>query len=81
MLGNDENVENPDIPDPGEVMKGDINGNGEFDVMDYSLLKRAYFGIYTLNNADVGDINGNGNFDSMDYPLLKRAYFGAYTLS
>ncbi|MBE6691951.1 MAG: hypothetical protein E7586_01290 [Ruminococcaceae bacterium] len=81
VLGNDDKVENPDIPDPDDVMKGDINGNGTLDVMDCSLLKRAYFGIYALDNAEVGDISGNGSIDTMDYPLLKRAYFGAYTIS
>ena len=60
---------------------GDINGNGKIDARDYLLLKRAYFGTYTLNCApEAADINGNGKIDARDYLLLKRAYFGTYTI-
>ena len=59
---------------------GDINGNGKIDARDYLLLKRAYFGTYTLTcNIAVADINGNGKIDARDYLLLKRAYFGTFT--
>ncbi|MBE6691812.1 MAG: hypothetical protein E7586_00575 [Ruminococcaceae bacterium] len=68
----------PVIPDP-EVMKGDVNGNGEIDSIDYAMLKRAYFGIYNVE-ANVGDINGNEEIDSIDYSMLKRVYFGIYQI-
>ena len=60
--------------------KGDVNGNGEIDSMDYVLLKRAYFGTYKLKDISIGDINGNGEIDSMDYVYLRRAYFGTYKI-
>ena len=63
-----------------EYMLGDLNGNDEIDAVDYSLLKRAYFGAYTTDVA-IGDINGNDEIDAVDYSLLKRAYFGAYALN
>ena len=67
-------------PDPTYTV-GDINGNGKIDARDYLLLKRAYFGTYTLNCApEAADINGNGKIDARDYLLLKRAYFGTYTI-
>ena len=60
---------------------GDVNGNGKIDARDYLLLKRAYFGTYTLTcDLEVSDINGNGKIDARDYLLLKRAYFGTYTI-
>ncbi|MBR5279229.1 MAG: hypothetical protein IKU23_08245, partial [Clostridia bacterium] len=69
-----------ETPDP-EYVVGDVNGNGKIDARDYLLLKRAYFGTYTLTCADaVSDINGNGKLDARDYLLLKRAYFGTYTI-
>ncbi|MBR5278446.1 MAG: hypothetical protein IKU23_04180 [Clostridia bacterium] len=69
-----------EAPDP-EYVVGDINGNGKIDARDYLLLKRAYFGTYTLTCADeVADINGNGKIDARDYLLLKRAYFGTYEI-
>ena len=64
-----------------EILLGDVNGNGTLDTMDYSLLKRVYFGIYNTSNLDAGDINGNGGLDTMDYSLLKRVYFGIYSIN
>ncbi len=62
------------------AMKGDINGNDEIDSVDYSLLKRVYFGLYNAELA-ISDINNNGEIDAIDYSLLKRAYFGAYAIN
>lgn len=64
------------------VTIGDINANGNIDSMDYVLLKRAYFGTFSLDDTAVlsADINTNGGIDSMDYVLLKRAYFGTYQI-
>ena len=82
-------LENPEITYPSdekppvekpEIMKGDVNGSGKIDSMDYVLLKRAYFGTYELKTLDVGDINDNGKIDSMDYVYLRRSYFGTYTI-
>ena len=63
-----------------EVMKGDINDNGEIDSMDYVLLKRVYFGTYKIDDIKVGDIDESGMIDSMDYVYLRRAYFGTYVI-
>ncbi len=65
-----------------KTVKGDINGNGGLDAMDYFILKRGYFGTYDLTDEQLaqGDINGNGEFDVMDYTLLKRAYFAMYDI-
>ncbi|MBE6692750.1 MAG: hypothetical protein E7586_05460 [Ruminococcaceae bacterium] len=73
---NMQRVSNDTQPD---YMLGDVNGNGEIDSIDYSMLKRAYFGIYNAD-VNVGDINGNGEIDSIDYSMLKRAYFGIYEI-
>ena len=75
----DPKPEDPKPEDP-KVVKGDINGNGKIDSMDYVLLKRAYFGTYELKDLAVGDLNDNGKIDSMDYVYLRRAYFGTYTI-
>ena len=64
-----------------EYIVGDVNGNGKIDARDYLLLKRAYFGTYTLTcTPEAADVNGNGKIDARDYLLLKRAYFGTYTI-
>ncbi|MBR5279148.1 MAG: hypothetical protein IKU23_07795 [Clostridia bacterium] len=70
----------PSYPIPTYTV-GDVNGNGKIDARDYLLLKRAYFGTYTLTcDLEVADVNGNGKIDARDYLLLKRAYFGTYTI-
>ncbi len=66
-------------PDP-EYKPGDINNNGSFEAMDYTLLKRVYFGTYIAAVSEACDVNGNGGFEAMDYTLLKRTYFGTYYL-
>ena len=76
----DPDPDDPDVPKDPDVKKGDINGNGEIDSMDYVLLKRAYFGTYELKELAVGDLNDNGKIDSMDYVYLRRAYFGTYVI-
>ncbi len=76
-----EVLETQAIVDPDPVDKGDIDNNGAFNSMDYILLKRAYFDIYTMENPDAGDIDANGGMNSMDYVLLKRVYFGIYQMT
>ena len=69
--------------DETSYLLGDVNRNDKIDMTDYILLKRAYFGTYTLD-ADQqkrGDCNKNGKIDMTDYILLKRAYFGTYNLN
>ena len=70
-----------DIPEP-EYILGDVNNNGKIDARDYLLLKRGYFGTFTLDELaqKSGDINNNGKIDARDYLLLKRGYFGTYTI-
>lgn len=67
----------------GEPQLGDINGDGNVDADDYIMLKRAYFGMATLDDAQksVSDINSDGKIDADDYILLKRAYFGMYDIN
>ena len=66
-----------------ENMLGDVNANGEIDATDYTLLKRAYFGIYEVGGEVemYSDTNESGGIDATDYVLLKRAYFGIYELA
>ncbi len=60
---------------------GDVNLNGKIDARDYLLLKRAFFGTYTLKcELAVADVNCNDKLDARDYLLLKRAFFGTYTI-
>ena len=72
---------NPEPPiDEPTFVKGDINESGDIDSMDYVLLKRAYFGTYTLSDIAVGDIDEDNTIGAMDYVYLRRAYFGTYVI-
>lgn len=64
------------------VLLGDINANGEIDMTDYVLAKRAYFGTYNLTDIELtaADVNISGGIDMTDYVLIKRAYFGTFTI-
>ncbi len=68
--------------DSPAVMLGDLNDDEEIDTLDYTILKRAVVGTYTLNanQAIAGDIDRNDSIDTIDYTLLKRAVIGSYTI-
>ncbi len=74
-----EIIEKLPASEPDKMM-GDLNGNDEIDAVDYTLLKRVYFGTYVID-LETDDINGNGDIDSVDYALLKRVYFGTFAVS
>ena len=59
-----------------------INLDETIGMTDYILLKRYYFGTYTLNEKQIlhGDLNEDGTIGMTDYILLKRVYFNTYTL-
>ena len=64
-----------------ELPRGDINGNGELDTLDYMILKRSILGTYTLSadEASRADVNLDGEVSSMDYMMLKRVILGTYS--
>ncbi len=57
---------------------GDLNSDGEVDIKDYIILKRAVVGKYTLNETEesVSDINEDGSINVFDYIMLKRIVLG-----
>ncbi len=64
------------------ALRGDIDGNGKIDAVDYMLLKRFILGTYypSVVTYDVWDINGDRRIDAVDYMLLKRVVLGTYAL-
>ena len=65
------------------VVRGDINGNGIIDSMDYVYAKRVYYGTYKVENAEfqATAVSNGESVVSMDYVYIKRHYFGTYNLS
>ena len=71
------------LPSTGEPVKGDVDGNGVLNALDYLLLKRAILGTVTLteDQKEAADVNHDGKVDAVDYTLLKRAVLGTFKLS
>lgn len=72
-------IETQKIPKTGYKI-ADVNMNNKVDSMDYTLIKRAYFGTFNLSETQmiIADVNQNQKLDSMDYILVRRIYFGTY---
>ncbi|MDQ2086552.1 dockerin type I domain-containing protein [Herbivorax sp. ANBcel31] len=55
------------------ISYGDINGDGNIDSTDVTLLKRYLLDIISeLPYSNVADLNGDNSIDSTDYTLLRR---------
>ena len=64
---------------PSDLKKGDVNGNGEVDAVDYLLVKKQVLGTYTAKSEEERmrmDINGDGDVDAIDYIQLKKIVLG-----
>ena len=55
-------------------IKGDINQNGELDIYDALLLKRAIMNTVKLSSRQlrIADVNGDGHLNTYDYLALKK---------
>ncbi|RCX09108.1 dockerin type I repeat protein [Anaerobacterium chartisolvens] len=62
----------------GEVQseKGDLNGDGKVDSIDYSLLRRYILELDSDINIEAADLNSDGNVNSADLAMLKRVLLG-----
>lgn len=62
---------------------GDIDGNGEYGLADYMMVKRYVLGTYELSEEqlEAADANSSGAVDAMDYMIIKRVILGTHTLS
>ncbi len=83
FLNEIEVLADPDyVPDNGATdgKLGDIDADGDIDVADYILVKRAVLKNYTLSDAqfDVADVDGDNDVDAADYVLVKRMVLGTY---
>ncbi len=64
------------------IVKGDVNGDGNIDVIDYATVKRAVIGIISIDGAflEAGALAGDYDLSVIDYAMLKRHVLGIYDI-
>ncbi|MBQ3002251.1 MAG: dockerin type I repeat-containing protein, partial [Clostridia bacterium] len=62
-------------------VKGDVDGDGSFNTIDYMKLKRYILGTFELDEAAYkrADIDLDGSVAALDYMMLKRIYLGTHS--
>ena len=67
-------------PIPIEYPRGDVDGDGDVDAVDYMFLKRAVLRTFKLTEVGelCADVNGDGKVNSLDYMLVKRHVLGTF---
>lgn len=67
-------------PTPSETtaMVGDIDGNGDFNSIDFGYLRMYLLGSKTLTKAqlEAADVDGNGSVNSLDFGLMRQVLLG-----
>ncbi len=56
------------------IKYGDVNGDGEVNSVDATIVSRASLGLYSLSQTqtDIADVNGDGNVNSVDAAMITR---------
>ena len=71
-------VDDPEEPDNPDIVKGDLNGDGNISAIDIVKLQRIIVGL-DKTNSDVmasGDINGDGTISAIDIVMIQRHIVG-----
>lgn len=78
LIGREKNDKPAD-----SFIKGDVDGDGVINAVDYGLCKRSVLNTYApdQNMIKRGDINNSGALDANDYVLIKRHVLGSYTIA
>lgn len=65
------------------VIYGDVNGDGEVDLFDFALIKRAILGISEPSGIywKAADCNKDGELDLFDFAVVKRYILGVGNIS
>lgn len=61
------------------VEKGDVNGDGEFNAIDFALLKKYLMGEIEFTDVQkkAADVDDNGEINAIDFAIMKQVILGA----
>jgi hypothetical protein len=65
----------------GDVMKGDVNGDGKVNATDVTMARQYYRGVLTLTPEQIAriDVKPDGKINATDITLLRQYYRGVIT--
>jgi beta-glucosidase len=63
-------------PTPGSTDSGDVNDDGNIDIIDALLVAQYYVGLDPDINTSLADVNCNGTIDIVDALLIAQHYVG-----
>lgn len=68
------------IPTPSNIVYGDVDGNGNFDGLDFAGLRKYLLGMtdgFTYSDwKTAGDVNGDGNINAIDFAHMRNRLLG-----
>lgn len=65
---------------PSNRLIGDVNLDGNFDAIDFGLLKSHLLGVSTISiDLTNADVDGTGNIDALDFAYMKQRLLGMIT--
>lgn len=65
-------------PPTQTIGKGDLNGDGEFNAIDFAFLRKYLLGYSTLTDEQLkaADVDDNGKTNSIDFAIMKQVLLG-----
>lgn len=58
------------------AIRGDLNGDGQADSLDFGLYRMYLLGTYQLRDITSGDLNGDGSANSLDFGIMRQYLLG-----
>ncbi len=70
-------------PDTPDVMKGDVNGDGEINSTDFTQVRRHFLGTFTIaeEHLDAADVDSDGQINGTDFMRIRRHFLGLFEIN
>ena len=67
------------VEEPDDVLMGDLDGNGNYNSLDFALMRAYLLGKVkdlTERQMKVADVNCDGRVDSIDFAIMRQVILG-----